>query len=113
MKTREKTLLIMSITILTLILTFFVISQIIFISSASDNENRYTTQLVNEYMNALNSDLEYLTDRSKDWSEWDDTYNFMKGNKPSFFKSEFVNNTFMILHVNFIMLTDTSGNVVS
>lgn len=112
MKTREKTLLIMSITILTLILTFFVISQIIFISSASDNENRYTTQLVNEYMNALNSDLEYLTDRSKDWSEWDDTYNFMKGNKPSFFKSEFVNNTFMILHVNFIMLTDTSGNVI-
>ncbi len=112
MKTREKTLLIMAITILTVILTFSVISHIIFISSASDDENRYTTHLVNEYMKALNSDLEYMTDRSKDWSEWDDIYNFMNGTNPSFINNEFTNATFMMLHVNFIILTDPSGNVI-
>ncbi|WP_414469055.1 CHASE4 domain-containing protein [Methanobacterium sp. ACI-7] len=112
MNLRGKTLVIMAIIILILTLSFFIVSQIVFTSSSTESENNYTNLVLKNTVNSLNNDLESLNNTVKDWSNWDDAYNFVSGNNPNFVSKSLTNNTFSRINVNLIIFKDSSGKIV-
>ncbi|HML04846.1 MAG TPA: CHASE4 domain-containing protein, partial [Methanobacterium sp.] len=112
MKLRGKTLILMGMIILALTLSFFVVSEAIFTGSSTESENNYTKLVLKNTINSLNNDLESLNSTVKDWSNWDDAYNFINGNNPNFVAHSLNNGTFSRLNVNLIIFKDSSGKVV-
>lgn len=112
MKLRGKTLILMGIIILSLILSLFVISQFIFTSSSAESENNYTELILKNTVNSLNNDIGSLNNTVKDWSNWDDAYNFASGNNPGFVSKSLNDETFKRLNVNLIIFKDNSGRII-
>jgi len=112
MKLRGKTLVLMTIIILSLILSIFAISEFIFISSSDQSEHSYTSLVLKNTINTLNNDLESINNTANDWSSWDDAYSFVSGTNPSFINQSLINETFTRLNVNLIIFTDSSGNII-
>jgi len=112
MNLRGKTLILMAIIILSLTLSFFIVSQIIFTSSSIESEQSYTTLVLKNTVNSLNNDLGSLNNTVKDWSNWDDAYNFVRGTNPDFVNHSLTNNTFSRLNVNLIIFKDSSGKII-
>ncbi|MGZ7160820.1 MAG: CHASE4 domain-containing protein, partial [Methanobacterium sp.] len=112
MKLRGKNLIAMGIVILALVICFFAVSQVIFTSSSTESENNYTNLVLKNTINSLNNDLESLNNTVKDWSNWDDAYNFVIGNNPKFLDRSLTDNTFQRLQINLIIFRDSSGNII-
>lgn len=112
MKLRGKTLILMTVIILSLTVCFFFISQLIFVNSSAQSENSYTNLVLKNTVNSLNNDLESLNNTVNDWASWDDAYNFVSGTNPDFVNHSLINDTFSRLNVNLIVFTDSSGNIV-
>jgi len=112
MKLRGKTLILMAVIIFSLTMSFFIISQSIFVSSSAKSENSYTDLVLKNTINSLNNDQESLNNTVNDWASWDDAYNFVSGTNPGFVNKSLINETFSRLNVNLIVFTDDSGKIV-
>ncbi|MDP1553373.1 MAG: CHASE4 domain-containing protein, partial [Methanobacteriaceae archaeon] len=111
-KLRGKTLTIMAVILLSLILSFFVISEIFFMNSASDTENQYANMVIKNSMNSLENDLNALNNTANDWSQYDAAYNFVKTNNSNFKNRSLIDETFSRLNINFIIFTNKSGDII-
>lgn len=112
MNLRGKTLILITMIILSLTLSFFITSQIIFTASSTESENNYTNSVLKNTVNSLNNDLSSLNNTVKDWANWDDAYNFVSGNNPDFINHSLTNNTFSRLNINLIIFKDSSGKII-
>ncbi|MCK9151895.1 CHASE4 domain-containing protein [Methanobacterium alcaliphilum] len=111
-KLRGKTLTIMAIILLSLILSFFVISEIFFMNSASDTESQYVNMVIKNTMISLENDLNALNNTANDWSQYDAAYNFVKTNNSNFKNRSLIDETFLRLNINFIIFTNKSGDII-
>ena len=111
-KLRGKTLTIIAIILLSLILSFFVISEIFFMNSASDTENQYANMVIKNTMTSLENDLNALNNTASDWSQYDAAYNFVKTNNSNFKNRSLIDETFSRLNINFIIFTNKSGDII-
>ena len=112
MKLRGKTLILMAVIILSLTVSFFIISELIFVGSSSESENSYTQLALNNTLNSLNNSVESLNNSANDWSNWDDAYYYVSGDKPNFLNKTLVNDAFLKLDVNFILFANNDGKIV-
>lgn len=112
MKLRGKTLILMGIIILSLILSFFIISQFISTSSAIQSEDSYTELVLKNTLVSLNNDIKSLNNTVNDWSNWDDAYNYVGKNNPGFVSKSINDETFKRLDINLIIFKDKSGRVM-
>ncbi len=112
MKLRGKTLAIIVFIILMVTISFFVISQTIFTGSSTETENQYTHMVLNNTLHALNSDLATLNNTANDWSQYDNAYEFVSGNNPSFIDRSLLDATFLRLNLNLIIFTDNNGKIL-
>ncbi len=111
-KLRGKTLIIMAIILFSLILSFFIISELFFINTAVDTENQYANMVLKNTVNSLKNDLNALNNTANDWSQYDAAYNFVKNNNTNFKKRSLLDDTFSRLNINFIIFTNNSGDIV-
>ncbi|MEN6551280.1 MAG: CHASE4 domain-containing protein [Methanobacterium sp.] len=112
MKLRGKTLVLMAVIILSLTVSFFIISELIFVGSSSESENSYTKLVLNNTLNSLNNSLESLNNSANDWSSWDDAYYYVNGNNPNFLNKTLVNDAFLKLNIDFILFANNDGKIV-
>lgn len=112
MKLREKTLIIIALILLLVVTSFLIISETIFTASSTETENQYTTMVLNTTLKALNEDLSKLNDTANDWSQYDDAYEFVSGNNPSFKDRSLLDATFIRLKINLIIFTDENGKIL-
>ena len=111
MRLRSKTLIYSGIIITLLILILLLISQFVFLSTSTDYEQRYSNHVLKDELSGLNQTIFAMNETARDWSQWDDAYDFLRGNNPSFITDDLSPQTFKRLDLNLIMYVDTNGNI--
>jgi len=96
-----------------------VISIIVMGLSASiflDNYSTLETRTIHDYSLVIEKNIgneqNNLEMTVADWGAWDDTYRFVSLGDPDFIRNNFMSETFENLHLNFIIITNSSGGIV-
>lgn len=112
MNLREKTLIIIGITLAGLVAILYAASQFIIMGSFMELEEQNTRQNVERVLNALSNDLDNMDCLAYDWAAWDDTYTFIEDRNPDYIESNLVDSTFSTIGVNLMFFVHASGEVV-
>lgn len=112
MSLRKKTIYIISFTFLCLILLLYIIFTNIIGRGFSHLENEYIQNNVNQVISVLKDDVIGLNTSISDWSNWDDTYEFIEDNNYKYIRSNLGDSTFTQLGINSIIFINSSGNIV-
>ena len=114
MKLREKTLLMISGIILAVILIFIFLSSSIFLKSYENLESNHLNETTDLLLKNVNNEMWNLNSIVLDWGVWDDTYRFVSGDRdfaPAYVETNLPNFTFINLHLNFIIMVNSSGAI--
>lgn len=112
MKLRQKTLLIISVTIASLMGVIYTASSAILLGSIRNAEKQEAIQSVRGVWSLLVQTQEDFRDRFSDWSAWDDTYTFIQDANKTYIQSNLVPEQLASLRVNLILYVNTSGRIV-
>lgn len=112
MKLRQKTLLIIAITLAGLTSVLYASSSTILLGSLKKAEEQEARQVVNGLLNLFHQTGEDFKARFSDWSAWDDTYTFVENRNQEFIKSNLVPAQFLNLRVNLAIFINSSGKIV-
>jgi sensor domain CHASE-containing protein len=112
MKLRTKTII--TITIISSLIfvilqaiTFFVIDP-----SFSNLETQESKHNLNQALNVINYNLTNLQGQLKDYSHWNDTYNYVQNKNQEYIENNFVESTFDNLNLNLICIVNNNRNIV-
>ncbi len=112
MKLRSKTLLFSSLIIIILVVVLLSISYLVFQSTYSGIETKYSYHVLNDEMSNFNNSLSAMNQTSQDWAQWDDAYTFVSGNNPNFVAKDLPPNTYSRLDINLIIFVNNNGKVM-
>jgi len=112
MDIREKTLaqMIAIFAVVTIMLLF--LSQTILLDSYRAIESNDIGDDIGLILDNINSEFASLETSTLDWAKWDDMYAFARGENPAFVKEYLEKDTYDLLHLNFIVITNTGGNII-
>jgi signal transduction histidine kinase len=108
----QKTLLVVSLTVAGVMTVLYAVSRDVLLRSYLSLEQEQTRSAVSRTEAALNDQITNLARTTNDYGAWDRTYAFMQNPTRSYIKQEFENDTLQGLHINSVMLTDTSQKIV-
>jgi PAS domain S-box-containing protein len=111
MTLRNKTLLIISATTITLILALYISSNIILLSGFSKIEEKDARQNIRRVHSALSSDVSNLRHFVRDWASWNSTYDFMEDGNREYIKANLTDEMFPNPRINFILYFDLEGQI--
>jgi len=88
------------------------VTSLIFIRNFNDLQNQKSKNNMGAVYEILTNDYKDLVSITKDWSSWDDTYDFVKDKNQQFIDTNLVDSSFINLGLNFMLILDNNGNVV-
>ncbi len=100
------------VSIITLISVFYAASSNILARSLAKVEKQDTRQTVAGVVGLFSQNIEDFSNRTGDWSAWDDTYNFIQNGNQQYIKSNLTNEQIALLGVNLILYIDSNSKVV-
>jgi PAS domain S-box-containing protein len=106
---RRKTLLIIGITMLGLVGGLFVLSRIVLMRGFAILEEDFAGRDIARASSALANELNTLDQTTSEYGSWDLTYDYARGLRPSYVKTEFPTPTFQELKISFVVIFDTHG----
>ncbi len=112
MTLRKKTLFLIGLTLIGLMVTVYITSVTILISSFDELEKQDTYLHVERVRRALSNNLANLNSKAADWAVWDDTYHFIDDTNDAYVKSNLVPSAFTELRLNLILFINSSGRIV-
>ena len=112
MNLREKTVIIISITLVGLVMILYAASQVIIMGSFAELEEYNTCQNVERVQNTLSNELDKMDRICYDWAAWDDTYAFIYDRNTDYIESNMVDSTLVTLNLNLMLFVHSSGSVV-
>ncbi|MGD0080194.1 MAG: PAS domain S-box protein [Methanoregula sp.] len=112
MKLQEKTSLIIVILLILIIALISIFVSFVSMTSYSALEQRYVLQDVDQAVNRLNDEYTSLSSIVVDWGPWDDTYDFVNGNKPDYVSANLLPETYRNLRINLVVITNRQGEIV-
>jgi PAS domain S-box-containing protein len=112
MKLRSKTLLFSGLIIIVLVVVLLSISYLVFQSTYSGIETKYSYHVLNDEMSDFNNSLFAMNQTTQDWAQWDDAYTFVSGNNPNFVKNDIPSNTYTRLDINLIIFVNNNGKIM-
>jgi PAS domain S-box-containing protein len=114
MKLQEKTSLVLVILLVLVIVVISAFITIISLSSYSALEQEYVSRDINQAVNKINDESATLSSLVSDWAPWDDTYDFINGDKPDYIKNNLLPETavYKNLRLNLIVMTNNQGDIV-
>jgi diguanylate cyclase (GGDEF)-like protein/PAS domain S-box-containing protein len=112
MTLRQKSLGIISVTMLVLIALLYTFFQPFVVRSLNQLEEKNTIRNVERALEALSGKISRLDMMVTDWSHWDDTYAFILDGNNEYVKANLVESTFLGLDLNLLLMLDTSGQIV-
>ncbi|MTI81661.1 MAG: diguanylate cyclase [Firmicutes bacterium] len=108
----KKTSIIICITLTGLISILYLLTQTTFTSNFVEIEERNTRDNAQRVLNAFSDNLTQLNAITRDYAYWNDTYAYIKDGNEGYVNSNFIDETFIGLNLNLIMLLDNSGKIV-
>lgn len=108
----QKTLAIVSLTVVGLMAVLYLTTRALLIRSFLELEHTEVRNAVSRARSALDDQRDDLTATANDYAAWDRTYLFMQTRSPEYTRQEFEDDTLQGLSVNSVILMDRTGNVV-
>ena len=112
MRIRWKSLLILSLVTIVLTLSFYLISENSLLQRVRGDEQKIAEDNLVRLKMALGSEIKTLASKSADWSNWDDSYQFVQDNNTRFIETNLVPQAFSDLHVNMMVFVNNAGSIV-
>lgn len=123
MKLRAKTFIAIAVTVLVLVVVqYALIKEIVeggfekvskaSISAFSSIEDRDARRNVDRVTDALAYRVETLATKAADWSQWDDTYKYIKDKNRAFVESNLGDDALSALKINLLLLIDEKAQIV-
>jgi PAS domain S-box-containing protein len=109
---RQKTLLIIGITMFAAVGSLFLLSRIVLLRGYARLEEDFASQNLERAASALTNELNTLDRTTSEYAAWDQSYAYLHGRNPGYIKSEFPAPTFQQLKVSFVVILDNSGHKV-
>ena len=106
---RRKTLLIIGMTMLGLVGGLFMLSRIVLMRGFAKLEEDFAGRDIERASSALANELNTLDQTTSEYASWDLTYEFARGQRPSYIKTEFPVPTFQELKISFVVIVDEQG----
>lgn len=113
MNLRQKTLCFLTLTLTGLMVTLSGSLSSILLKNFSELERRYTEENVQRLQSGIDNELDQIDRTAKDWSAWDETYEYLKGNNPQYIENNFYDSTYQTLQINIITFFNLSGKTIS
>jgi PAS domain S-box-containing protein len=107
---RRKTLLIIGITMLGLVGGLFALSRILLMRGFAILEEDFAGRDIARASSALANELNTLDQTTSEYGSWDLTYEYARGLRPSYIKTEFPASTFQQLKISFVVVFDARGH---
>jgi PAS domain S-box-containing protein len=112
MKLQEKTSIILIILLIIIIVMISIFVSVVSMSSYNALEHKYALQDVDQALNRLHDDETSLESIVADWGPWDDTYDFVNGNKPDYISRNLFPEAYKNLGVDLVVITNRNGQIV-
>jgi len=112
MTLRCKTIIAIAVTFIILFAVMYITSKVILMNSFANLEKNSTIHEVSQESSALSDELSALNANAADWSDWDDTYNFIANDNSDYIKANLVDSTFTTLDINVLLFVNASGHIV-
>jgi len=113
MTIRQKTLLLIGITLISLIGVLYATLSTLLMSHVQEVEKQKTQQEVERALNNFSEELAQLSVLAHQWGAWDDTYTFMANTSDKqYVKSNLSRSFFIDFRLNIIILINNSGQKV-
>ncbi len=90
----------------------YLIQRWVILPSFAQLERHEVTENLDRCTSALQRELKHLDIFCRDWSAWDDTYDFIDSGNPAFIKANLLDLTFTDNRLNLIFFVNTQGKVV-
>jgi signal transduction histidine kinase len=110
--TRTKVLGLIAIILLVSITTLYGASQFLIQQQLSAIEQKEMVNTTGRAADTLRNRIDTLDSRVKDWSSWDDTYDFIQDHNQAYVTSNLVEGTIQGLDINFILYYNTAGKLL-
>jgi diguanylate cyclase (GGDEF)-like protein len=108
---RKKILFILSLASIGFIGAVYGITSSILLNSFREVETQDTRQQVERVLSVLDERLTSLESVSLDWSSWDETEAFIKGENPDYIRNNFYDRVFVNFQLNWVLLVQPSGRI--
>ena len=112
MTLRQKTLLLIGVTLIGLLGVLYATLSTILLGYLYDLEVTKTRQELKRALDSLSEDVAQLSVVARQWGAWDDAYKFMGNGERKFIQSNFSDSLFFDFRLNLVLLSRPSGQIV-
>jgi PAS domain S-box-containing protein len=109
---RQKTLLIIVLTMFAAVGSLFLLSRLLLLHGYARLEESFARDSLERAASALTNELNTLDRTTSEYASWNQTYSYVHGTNPDYVKSEFPAATFQELKISFVVILDNSGHKV-
>lgn len=109
---RRKTTIVICISLVLLTLLMYLSLRQVLIKSVLVQENEDVRENMVRVVNAFENEQRELQRLTNDYSQWDDSYNFVTAGNKDFVDLNMIDTTFANLKINLIVYIDNAGNIV-
>jgi signal transduction histidine kinase len=111
MKLRTKTIITVTVISFLIFGALQLVTLLVIQPSFASLENQNVMQGISQAHGAINYRLSQLEGKVKDYSFWDDTYNFVQNRNEDYIENNFVDETFENLGLNLIAIVDENRSI--
>lgn len=112
MRLRQKTLLIIVLTLVSMVVLLVGASQFIVLDSYRQLEEDNSKQNVQRARNAIQVNLDDLKKSTVDYGAWDETWQFAQGRYPEHIEINLHKDVFKTIQTDILIILDVDGNVI-
>lgn len=112
MKLRSKVLLILGLGLVGLSTSFYAIASALLTNSYIALENQQVNKDVQRVLDILSTNLENISRQTRDYSRWDDAYQFMADGNKAYIDSNYANDHLANIRLSVAIYLDTSAKVI-
>jgi signal transduction histidine kinase len=112
MRINWKTLLVLSTLTIALTLSTYALSESLLLERVDVSEKAYVQEDLNRVQMGLSFELSSLNSKCADWSNWDDTYDFIATGNSQYIETNLVPQAYNDLKINLMLFLNTNGSAV-
>ncbi len=112
MTIKQKSLLIISLSLILVIVTLYAVSYSILVNSYQDIENDFTRAAMNRVKETIETTTKYLKNTSADWGYWDDTYFYALGVNENYPEDNLTLESLSNINLSLIAIFDRNNQLV-
>jgi diguanylate cyclase (GGDEF)-like protein/PAS domain S-box-containing protein len=109
---RQKTLIIVSITVTSLISVLYLTTSALLTQSYARLEEQNTQENVERVLAAFSNNISVLDATNSDWASWDDTYTFVQNSNQDFIDQNLTTEDSTLVNVNIMLFYNAAGKLV-